>query len=174
MAGRGRGSARRPIGAAPGVGNGDVEGMEHAAVVGRVVVGVARREAPFRESGDGAVEDLAGALAGLLQGGRNGGGAGVAVHGAVERAGGAEGDRVPGAYGDGAAVGVAGVGALGPALGARDEGAGLGEDVEGGRRGVGHGHDSWVWGAGRGEAAPRARSNMATTCAWLSCSLRPM
>ena len=75
---------------------------------------------------------------------------------------------------DGLAVGVARGGALGPGLGPGDERAGVDEEVAGRGSGGGHGWLASGLGAESARAMSRAWSNMATTLAWLSCSLRPM
>ena len=129
---------------------------------------------PSCESPHGVGEDLPGAVPGLLQRRRDVQGIRMMVHGAVEGAGGAPRDGVLVLDADGLAVGVARSGALRPGLGPGDESAGLDEEVAGGRRGGGHDWLASGPGAAPARAMLRAWSNMATTLAWVSCSLRPM
>ena len=156
-----------------GVGDRDVERMDDAAVIGFVVVGrgfrvVAEGQRPHRVGEDGP-----GLVASPLQGRRDLQGIRMAVHGAVDRAGGAPRDGVLVLDADGLAPGVARAGALRPGLGPGDQRAGLDQEVAGGGSG-GHGHDASGSGAESARAMSTAWSNMATTLAWLSCSLRPM
>ena len=149
--------------------------MDDAAVIGRIVVGGGLRVVAEGQRPHGVGEDGPGAFAGALQRRRDVQGIRMAVHGAVERAGGAPRDGVLVLDADGLAVGVARGGALGPGLGAGDQRARLDEEVARGGSGGGHGHGLPPGsGAESARAMSRAWSNMATTLAWLSCSLRPM
>ena len=109
-------------------------------MIGLVVVGGGLPVVAKCQRIHGVGEEGAGALAGLLQRGRDVERVGVTVDGAVDRAGRAPGDGVLMLDADGLAAGVAGSGALRPGLGLRDQRARLGEDVAGRGCSGRHGH----------------------------------